>query len=75
MRFTIVLGLEGVGGSFRFSTWNALGVPDFTEALNGVTNFGLVVALPCLGVKPSGCRVMTWFASEDGRSGDAGTVV
>lgn len=53
-RFTIVLGLEGVGGSFMFSSTDAFGVADFATVLNGVTNLGLVVALPCLGVKPNG---------------------
>lgn len=52
-RFTIVLGLEGVSGSFIFSGMNALGVADFATTLNGVTNFGLV-AFACLGVKPNG---------------------
>jgi hypothetical protein len=47
-RLAIVFGLEGVAST------NALGVADFATVLNGVTNFGLAVALPCLGVKPNG---------------------
>lgn len=46
MRFTSALGPEGVDGNFRFSSAGALEMPDFATALNGVTNFGLAMAIP-----------------------------
>lgn len=54
MRFRSDLGPEGVGGSFRFSSVDGLEMPDFATALKGVTNFGLVMAVPCIGVNPNG---------------------